>query len=308
MYYKANVSALIADVTIKVTKDGRIRATAIGRDPETETVYTELGKVTSKVYPWSRRETAINEAIHKLETVYYQHYGNATATAEDMVSAFKQVQDTVVNDGQRLSPRWKSASTNNIAIQYYERNVLPLLLPFADSSKRLYLASDRDAIEQTLIEATERRNGQDHERALESVHTHLREADIIYQHMLDRNSSLPEIRLSSDAPFTRAPKPEQIKYLPRHILLQFYKHLANIADEDPRFVLFAVSVVYGMRPAEAAARKPSDIYWAGTYCVAEVSSQERAGKLDPRLKNDYSRRPVIISYWGMRLLQRCCKT
>ena len=113
----------------------------------------------------------------------------------------------------------------------------------------------------------------------------------------------PELRLSSDEPYAHAPKAEQIQFIP----LALWSMISALVESAPKFVFFMVFVLHGLRPAEAAARKPSDIIWFNTYCIAEVKTQERNGKLDTRLKNEYSRRWIVISYWGMCLLKRCCE-
>lgn len=306
MYYPTTISNLVADVTFKELKDGHFRVVAVGVNPEDDTKYTELGTVTSKPYSRKRRELAVNEVRTKLENSYLELYSGRPASEEDLRAAFAHVKEAVMADHMHLSPRWKHKSTNEAAVVFFERNVLNLILSFADPAKRMFLPSDRDAIEQALVEIAERRNDHDRDKAVEAVRKRLRDADIIYAHMRDQDDRLPELRLSSDAPFTPAPKPEQVKFLPRPVLARFYRLLFKLAEKVPRFVFFCIFVVYGLRPAEAAARKPADIVWHETYCTAEVSSQERNGKLDPKLKNEYSRRVIIISYWGMQLLRRCC--
>ena len=307
MYYPTSIPDLVANVTVKECGEGRIRALATGINPEDDMEYLDLGRVSSKPYSRKRQEIAVNEVRTKLETIYKDFYGNIPASAEDMKAAFDQVKDAVMHDHMHLHPRWTHDSTNKGAIVFFERNTLSYLLPFADPSKRMFLPSDREAIEQALIEISKNRNGHDHARAVESVQKRLREADIIYSHLQDRDNRLPKLRLSSDAPFTPVHKTEQIKYLPRGILMKFYLQLFDLVKKYPRFVFFCVFVVFGLRPAEAAARKPSDIHWEATYCTAEVSSQERGGFLDPQLKNKYSRRVIIISFWGMQLLKCCCE-
>ena len=307
MYYTTSIPTLVADVTIKNLADGKVRAVAIGVNPEDDTRYTDLGYVTSRACSIKRRELAVNEVRAKLEACYRRLYGDDHADEAAMNGAFEHVKDEVLNGNKRLHGRWKGDSTNKNAITFFERNVLSLILPYADPSKSLFLPEDRNQIEEELRFLAESRNGGDSANAAESAQKRLREADIIYNHMRGYDGRLPELKFSSDEPYKRAPKKEQLKHLSLSIMWQFFAKLAELVEKSPRFVFFCVFVIYGLRPAEAAARKPSEIAWCDKYCVVEVKSQERKGLIDPRLKNKYSKRPVVISYWGYCLLRRCCE-
>ena len=307
MNQNTHLPNLLADLNVIELSDGRIRVKATGINPETGMIYKELGTVIGKPFTKKFRENAVRNAIKSLEDKYLAVFGDETATEQDMRDAFELVSASVIYDHLRLSPMWHSDSTNKQAVTFFKRNVLPLILPFANSSARMFLPSDRDEIEQTLIADAEQRNGGKYASAVDATHTRLQQADIIYSHMQDRDYRLPDLRLSSNEPHPRAPLPEQLKFLPRSVLSTFYQRLYDLIETDPRLVFFAVFVIFGLRPAEAAARKPSDIVWRETYCCAEVSSQERGGLLDSRLKNEYSRRIIIIPYWGMYILKRCCE-
>ena len=306
MYTKTSIQNLLADITVKKTRKGLYYAIARGVDPETEKVYKQLGTVSSKKVSSMRIQFAINAVITKLEQRYLDFFGREPVTSDDMISAFNKLKDAVLNDNMRLSPKWTSPATNKAAIAYFERNVMDQILPYANSNDRMFLPSDRAQIEATLIAETEARRV-DHDGAVEISRRHLVEADIIYQHMREINDRLPELRLSSDEPYVRASKVEQIKFIPLSILGALCSMISGLVESAPKFVFFMVFVLHGLRPAEAAARKPSDIIWFSTYCTAEVKTQERNGKLDTRLKNEYSRRRIVISYWGMSLLKRCCE-
>lgn len=307
MYHATSIPSLIADINVKELKDGRIKVVGIGRNPESDEQYKELGHVISKAVIRKYRELAVNTVINELERRYHNIFGLIPATPDDMRAAFVQVKGDVENGSIRLCPKWRALSTNMHALTHFERNTLELLLPYADPGNHMFLSSDRDAIEADMIAICERSNGGNEAAAKEAAHKYLKDADIIYNNMRDKNERLPEIRLSSDAPVVRAPREEQLKALPRALLTQFYSRLAELVETEPYKVFFAVFVIFGLRPAEAAARKPSDLVWYDTFCVAEVSSQEKNGKLDTRLKNEYSRRISIIPYWGKCLLSKCCQ-
>ena len=301
---------LVAEITIKKLKDGRLRVKGTGIEPEESRPYEKLVPVTSKAVSEKRKQFGINEVIHKLEIAFEKNYGPGLADEKDMQKAFDTVKTKVLNDGFRLSPRWKSFSTNKSAISFFERHVLQLLLPFANQNNRQFLDSDRLSIRNTLENRLIRENREKvATEATAAAENRMVEASIIYAHMRDEDERIPELKLTSDASVAKFPKAEQLKSLPREMLMSFYSMLKSSLDdgdiEHAKKVFFAVFVVFGLRPAEAAALKPNNIVYADTYCIAEVAAQERNGKLDAHLKNEYSRRIIIISYWGRCLLKRC---
>ena len=307
MYYTTSIPGLLADITVTDMKKGKVKAIAVGINPEDGSKYAELGAIPSKVVSMKRKQYAISEAKTKLEKLYLERYGLGTADESAMLVAFSQVKKAVLAGELRLVPTWKHLRTNTAVITFFEKNTLPLILPYADSSAKIFLPSDREEIESILIEAAKRRKREDDSDVGDKAVNRLHEADIVYSHMRDKDERLPDLKFSPDGPSARAPKKEQVKALPRGSLMKFFARLHDLIEDHPREVFFAVFVVYGLRPAEAAARKPSDIQWHDTFCVAEVKSQEQGGKLNPRLKNEYSRRLIIISYWGMSLLKLCCE-
>ena len=307
MYYSTSIPALIVDIKIKEQKDGKIKAIGVGINCDSGEVYAELSAATSKPMSRKRRELAINSVISKLEGQYMDVFGHAPAEIVDLENAFQHIKAAVYEHDMKLSPGWKSESTNKQALKHFERNSLELLFPFVGPNSRLFLDSDRDEIEQKTIAICTRSNGGNEETAKEAARRYLREADIIYNHMRDYDERLPELKFSSDAPFSRTPKEEQIKDLPRPLLMALYSRLSKLVEEEPYKVFFTIFVIFGLRPAEAAGRKPSDLIWYDTFCTAEISSQERNGALDHHLKNKYSRRIVVLSWWGVCLLKKCCQ-
>ena len=321
--YSTHIPGLIAVVTIKELKDGRVRAEAEGIEPEDEKPYDKLGKVISKAVSSKRKQFAINEAIKKLEDLFFLRYGHKPADEDDMAQAFRTIKRRVLEEDFALSPGWTSKTTNEHAISFFERNILMLLLPFSNPEKRQFLDKDRLEIRNSLARRYDKSKDTDDisTSALESAEKRMVEASIIYAHMQNEDERLPSLLLRSDAPVHKAPKKEQLKSLPRTVLIQFYKLLKehvqeaakNVTNETKKAsaieiakkVFFAVLVIFGLRPAEAAGLKPNDIVYMKGYCIAEVSRQERDGMLDHRLKTNYSRRLIIISYWGHCLLKLC---
>lgn len=305
-YVPTSYHSLIYEETVMPLKNGKFRVSGKAIDSETNTPYDNIPIMYSKVSNKARLIAAQNEVRTKLEEAYIKLYGPNPANADDMRNAFERVKAKVYNEGLHLTPRWKDKRTNTQAITFFERNVLELILPFANPKERPLLDADRQSIRESLLKSALRRNNGNEERARETVERQVRNADMIYMNMRDQDERLPELRFSSDAPIIKAPRKEQLKHLSRDLLMKFYRALPEYIASEAKKVFFSIFVVLGLRPAEAAARKPSDIVWHETYCVAEVNSQERNGILDTHLKNNYSRRVIIIPYWGRCLLKMCC--
>lgn len=306
-YYPTSIPNLAVSIRFKDQSDGRVKAVGIAINAETDENLSELGQYTSKAVSRNRKIAAINIVCSEFEKRYQEKYGLGPAEASDMQRAFSLVKKTVLVDHGKLYPRWESQSTNEAALKFFERNTLPLLLPYANKLNRPFLPSDRDTIIDQLREKCIRHSGDSQNSVEDVLRRHLREADIIYACIRDQDERLPEFRLTPTDFFAGTHKAEQVKYLPREAITVFYKNLSQKIPQNPRKVFFAVLVVYGLRPSEAAARKPSDLHFQETYCTLEVTSQERNGMLDSHLKNKYSRRVVVISYWGSKLLQQCCE-
>lgn len=305
MHYPLSIPGLCAAVKV-VRKSGKVHAVATAIDTESNTATEKLLPAVSRQYSERYEQSAINEAIAKLTRKYKKLYGEMPVSVKELDETFKQVKKAVFEEHFILHAKWKSESTNIQAIVFFERNTLPLLRAYAGTKTGMFLPSDRKDIENALAESIATRNGGDVALARETANKRMREANIIYSHMVLQNPRLPELKLVSDAPLQRVPKKEQIKHLSENVLRAFYAILRSLVSVAPKFVFFAVMVCYGMRPAEAAARCPSEIIWHDDYCVIRVVTQEVKGKLSSKLKNKYSYRTVVISYWGRQLLYMCC--
>ena len=87
----------------------------------------------------------------------------------------------------------------------------------------------------------------------------------------------------------------------------FCAKLTSMISRNPQLVLFAVLMIFGLRPAEGAAIKPCDIVFMETYCILYVVAQGKNGTIVNRTKNADSIRTVVIPYWGMQMLRECCR-
>lgn len=306
MYRSTKFPDLIVDIRSIELSDGRSRVRAVAMDSETDMAYSEIPPYTTKPVSKKRRANAEAEAIAEMEKTFFGRYGPGVADEKAIYAAFSSVKADV-DAGFRLRPTWKAQSTNDQAITFFERNVLSLVLPYLSADGPMFLDMDRAKIEAELVDDATRHCGGDIVKAREAVMKHLLQADTILAHMRDKDPRIPEIRLSSDAPIVRAVRNEQIKMLDIAVLLKFYAHLLSLAEQFPKRVFFAILVIFGFRPAEAAGTKPCDIAWYKHYCVIQVAHQEVIGKISDKLKNKYSYRAVIIPYWGRALLSLCCE-
>lgn len=308
MYYPIPGLPIIADLSAKEMKDDKVVVSGYAVRRDDESIVEEIGKVVGDPKNKKYKDLAINSAITKIVNAYNIYIGYQPPTQEDLVNTFANLRRDVLSDAMLvLYPRWKARATNENALTFFERNVLDLLKPFFGPNAKAFLPSDRDAIEGKLTETIAKRSRCSEESARENAQQRLRDADIIYSHLRERDSRFPDIRLAPAVPLKHQPKPEQVKYLPYNVLCKFYKIVKETAKTDPKFALFCVMVIFGLRPAEAAGRKPTDITWHDKFCTIKVDTQERGGILDPRMKNDYSPRVLIIPYWGKKILETCCR-
>ena len=108
----------------------------------------------------------------------------------------------------------------------------------------MFLPSDRDGIEKTLTADAEQRNGGKHDSAVDATRFRLRQADIIYSHMQDKDYRLPDLRLSSNEPHPRAPLSEQLKFPPRSVLSTFYQRLYDLNEYSRRIIIIPYRGMY----------------------------------------------------------------
>ena len=305
MYTQTKYPGLIIDINTKLLKDKRLRVIGRGINPETETEYTELPPYTTRPVSPKRLASAKAEVVTALEENYFNTFCTQNLREKAAEQAFYRVASDVEN-GLKLKAAWKARSTNENVIKYFDRNTKSLVFPFLTAGGREFTEADRISVESQLLDICMRSCGNREDVAKEMLAKHLAEADVILAHMCDYDQSLPLIRLSSGEQVHRAWRKEQIKMLPLHVLNKFYELLWEWAEHAPKMVFFAVMVVYGLRPAEAAGCKPDSIVWFDYFCIVYVQQMEVDGKVVNRLKNKYSYRPVVISFWGMNLLEKCC--
>ena len=306
-YYPTQVPELVVDITVDEYKDNTVRVRGIGVNPETNVIYKDLGTAISKRVSRKRQTYQINYVRKGLESRYAARYGSVLADANLMQRAFDILRYRVEEDHYRLKPQWDKDSTNLAAIGHFDRNGLALLKPFADPNQRLFLECDRREIEDSLVNKVMRRNGGRQDAARVDAQNHLADWELILKRMREIDPRLPELNLVPAVRAKRVPPKEQVKYLPRPLLMKLYSKLKTLVAVAPKMVFFAILVIFGLRPAEAAACKPCNIRWHSTYCTLLVTHQEIKGMLCDKLKNEYSRRIIIIPYWGKVLLERCCE-
>ncbi len=301
--YRSRYPNLVIDIQIKNLRDGRLRVLGRAINSEDNVEYAEINAFQSFPVPKKLLKGAITRVKESLERRYYELYGGGKLDEQSICNAFQKVK-VDVQSGKRLRPSWKAQSTNDGVVQYFERNTLDIIIPYLINS-RMFLDSDRDEIYQKLYEKAYRSCGTQEGAAHEATTKHLKDADVVLAHMRDADSRIPDITLTPEGFCLRVERNEQVKMLPYTVLEKFYQALTDLVEVNPLLAFFGVLVVYGMRPAEAAGCTPNDILWHDNYCVVQLRFKELEGKLSNRLKNKYSVRPVIISYWGMSLLRRC---
>lgn len=305
MFVRTKYPGLIVDTTIKELKDGRLRVTGKGINPESEVEYKEIPPYTTRPVSPKRLASAKAEVVSVLEESYFNTFSAHNLGEKAAEQAFYRVVQDVEN-GLRLKSAWKARSTNDNVIKYFDRNIKRLVFPYLNSGNAEFSETDRELVKSKLFDICMKSSGNREDVAKEMLAKHLAEADVILAHLCDYDQSLPLIRLSSGEQVQRAWRKEQVKMLPLHVLYKFYGMLWDWAEREPRKVFFAVLVIFGLRPAEAAGCKPESIIWFDTFCVVYIQQMEVDGVIVYRLKNKYSFRPVVISYWGMKLLEICC--
>lgn len=306
-YFPTKLPELVVDITVDEYDDGTVRAKGVAVNTENNAVYKDLGTVTSKRVARNRLTYQINYVRHKFESRYLACYGSSAADANLVQRAFDMLRHRVEEDHYRLKPQWDKDSTNLAAIRHFERNCLAQIKSFANPDQRLFLESDRKNLEDDLVGKVMNRNGGREDAARVDAQKHLADWEIILKRMREIDTRIPEFKLAPEERAVRVPPKEQVKHLPRPLLMKLYARLKDLVVVYPKIVFFTVLVIFGLRPAEAAACKPSGIGWHNTFCTVLVTHQEINGILSDTLKNEYSRRVIIIPYWGKVLLARCCE-
>lgn len=295
---------LCVDIKERFLKDGRVRITATAISAEDVTEFENIASYVSKPVSLKRINSAIAEAIAVIESRYYDIYGEGELNEAAFCKAFDHVADDV-NNGMHLMPDWDSASTNNDVIRFFRRNTLKLLIQVIVKT-RLFLEEDRDALYTEMTKICARHGSRSELAAQENASKRLKQAEIVLSHMRLYDARIPDIKLTSPEFIARARRDEQVKMLPIHVLRRFYRLLYSYVATDPKKVFFAVLVIFNCRPAEASGAKPSDIEWYDDFCCARINHKEINWTLSNKLKNSYSKRRIIIAYWGMHLLKQCC--
>lgn len=303
--HRSRYPELCVDIKEHRLKDGRVRITAAAIRAEDEAEYTDIAPYTTKPVSRKRINSAIAEAISIIEARFFESCGGEKLTEEAVNAAFKEVK-TAVENGLHLKPSWKAPRTNGNAMLFFERNTLSLLMPLL-LSEHVLLDEDIEALREQMVAICSQHGSANMMIARENAMKHLEEAEIILAHMIDHDARIPDVKLISPDYSARAYREEQKKMLPLPVLQRFYRTLYAWVVKEPKKVFFAVLVIFNLRPAEAAGTKPSDIEWHDSFCGARIEHQEIDGKQSARMKNEYSRRRIIIPFWGMKLLQRCCE-
>lgn len=285
----------------------KIRARAKVSDVN-DNVIPEFGTFTSKPQLIKNQQLAVNEVIEKAEKRYQMIYGGTPATAEDLQNAFDAVVEAVESGALRIMPTWKQISTNKQELVHFSRHCLPILKEFINMNNDRFTDSDRRELYEHLVAEAEkniRSKEAVKEKAKVLAEDRMEKYDAIYAHMRNQISKLPELSLKPGSHTKPTPAPEQVKSLPRRVLMRFYRRVKELVITDAKFAFFVILVIFGLRPGEAAARKPGDIKFYDKFCVVYVNSSVENGKIKKSLKNDFSRRLVVIAFWGMCKLKTC---
>lgn len=303
--HRSRYPELCVDIREHHLKDGRVRVTGTAIRVADATEYPDIAPYQTKPVSCKRINSAIAEAIDVVACRYYETYGEGELTVEAFQKAFGTVEEAVKN-GLCLKPSWDSPSTNLDVIRFFRRNTLPMLRQKLVSG-RMFLEEDQRELQEEMTKICARHGSESNLAAQENANKRLMQAEIVLSHMRDVDTRIPEVKFWSPDFSARAHRDEQIKMLPIPVLLRFYKALLTLVESAPKKVFFAVLVVFNCRPAEAAGTKPSDIEWHDNYCCVRIEHQEIDGKLSAKLKNKWSKRRLIVPYWGRQLLELCCK-
>lgn len=320
MYYSTNLPNLVIEIKATPRHDGSYTIVGHAIDRETDARIEDLAPIRRLVRSKSQIPAVRNQIIATM-TRRYDALCHSNAPPSDIVtdiqSALTQLEQDVAS-GMRLTPRWAAPSTNQAALKYFSRNTVKILAPYL-TGEREYLPSDCKDIELALAASVSRAPSDDKTLtegitptssslsgpAMVLVKRRLDEANVILARLEELIPQLPHFRLECTFDGDGAVLPEQRKSLPHDVFRTFIKKLESHIETHPDLVFGAVHMVYGCRTGEAAARTPEDITLYDYFATSLITSQEIDGVRTPRLKTPQSRRPIIISYWGRTILNRC---
>lgn len=320
MYYNTTNPALVVEFKSTPRHDGSYTVVGHAIDRETDARIEALTPIRRRVNSKSQIPSIRNQIIASL-TRRYEILCNGSDPPSDIMAdihkALTQLQQEVAG-GMRLTPRWAAESTNAAALKYFTRNTINILKPYL-TSEREYLPSDCEDIELALAVSASKFSSDDNipteGEPFDSstlpgstkilVKRRLDEANVILARLEELIPQLPHFRLECTFEGEGAILPEQRKSLPHDVFRTFIKKLESRIDTHPDLVFCAVHMVYGCRTGEAAARIPEDVTLYDDFAVAKIISQEIDGLRTARLKTHYSRRTIVISYWGRTTLARC---
>lgn len=320
MYYSTSLPDLVVEIKATPRHDGSYTIVGHAIDRETDARIEDLAPIRRMARSKGQLPAVRNQIISTL-TRRYETLHHSTDPPGDIMteikSALTQLQQEVAG-GMRLTPRWAAESTNAAALKYFTRNTINILKPYL-TGEREYLPSDCADIELALTVSVSKTSpdniipteGEPFDSSTLPgstkilVKRRLDEANVIMARLEELIPQLPHFRLECTFEGEGAILPEQRKSLPHDVFRTFIKKLESRIDTHPDLVFCAVHMVYGCRTGEAAARIPEDVTLYDDFAVAKIISQEIDGLRTARLKTHYSRRTIVISYWGRTTLARC---
>ncbi len=320
MYYNTNHPNLVIEIKATPRHDGSYTIVGHAVDRETDARIEDLAPIRRLARSKGQIPTIRNQIVatltHRFELLCH---GNDPPTdiMANIQKALEQLQIDIAV-GMRLTPRWAAPSTNQAALKYFSRNTIKILAPYL-TGEREFLPSDCKDIELALAASVSRAPSDDKTLtegitptssslsgpAMVLVKRRLDEANVILARLEELIPQLPHFRLECTFEGEGAILPEQRKSLPHDVFRTFIKKLESRIDTHPDLVFCAVHMVYGCRTGEAAARIPEDITFHDDFATSKIISQEINGLRNTRLKTPYSRRTIVISYWGRTTLARC---
>ena len=320
MYYTTTNTNLVVEIKASPRHDGSYTIVGHAIDRETDARIEDLAPIRRLVRSKSQIPAVRNQIIATMTRRYDALCHSNDPPSDimaDIQTALTQLQQEVAG-GMRLTPRWAAESTNAAALKYFKRNTVKILTPYL-RGEREFLSSDNAEIELAIAEIASKSSPNNNSPAEEQpsisttlsgattllVKRRMDEANVILARLEELIPHLPHFRLACSIEGGGAVLPEQRKSLPHDVFRTFIKKLESRIDTHPDLVFCAVHMVYGCRTGEAAARIPEDVTLYDDFATSLITSQEIDGVRHPRLKTPQSRRPIIISYWGRTILNRC---